>query len=97
VRDFTAIEIVVAFIFGMLVGIALASIEKDRDEAPGLTLSAQLKACGYTNHGISDVAWELYARGLIPLGSALYYTNMVRSSNTEAAKCMERLLTGQEA
>ncbi len=44
--------------------------------------------CDYTPHPISDVAWELYQRGLVPLGTATYYTRMVRSDNIPAADCL---------
>ncbi len=49
-------------------------------------------ACGYIPHPISDVAWELYDRGQIPAGTALYYTQMVNSANILAAECIEAQL-----
>lgn len=46
------------------------------------------QACGYDPHPISDVAWELYDRGMIPPGTAWYYTGLFKSWNSKAADCM---------
>lgn len=51
-----------------------------------------MEVCGYIPHGISDVAWELYARGKAPLGTAYYYTRAVNSRNHPAAVCMRERL-----
>lgn len=51
-----------------------------------------MNRCGYDPHPISDVAWELYERGLVPVGTAWYYTVMLKSANGEAGDCMRNEL-----
>ena len=48
--------------------------------------------CEYIPHPIADVAWELYRRELIPIGTALYYSRMTNSDNIDPATCMNDLL-----
>lgn len=54
-----------------------------------------LEACDYDPHPISDVSWEMYRQQLIPLGTATYYTGMVRSANIPSAKCVSEVLPEQ--
>ncbi len=54
-----------------------------------------LAECNYFPHPISDVSWELYRQGLIPLGTAGYYTGALRSVNGPAAKCLREVLPEQ--
>jgi hypothetical protein len=54
-------------------------------------LFAKLEACGYQHHGISDLAWIYYLKGMAPAGSARYYSSMVSSQNTgEVYECIKR-------
>ena len=55
-------------------------------------LHVVLAECNYSPHPISDVSWELYRQGLIPLGTAGYYTRTVKSVNIPAAACVKRVL-----
>ena len=54
-----------------------------------------LKACDYDPHAISDVSWDLYRQQLVPLGTAIYYTNMMKSVNRPAATCLGKVLPEQ--
>ena len=56
-------------------------------------LRAVLAECDYSPHPISDVSWELYRQGFIPLGTAGYYTHTVKSVNGPAAKCLRLILS----
>ena len=49
-------------------------------------------ACDYRPHPVSDVTWDLYRRGLAPVGTAWYYTQMMDSRNGAAATCMRERL-----
>ena len=55
-------------------------------------LLEELWECKYTTHPISDAAWEMYRQGMIPRGTATYYTGAVRSANIGAAKCLNEAL-----
>ena len=79
--------------FGIMIGVVFALGIYELRDAVNRTESARLAEwCGYEPHPISDVAWELYDRGQIPAGTALYFTRMVNSANIPAAECIEAQL-----
>lgn len=63
-------------------GWVLNGLETDLDRA---LLRARLAECNYTQHGISDIAWELVRIGRAPVGSAAYYSGLVNSKNSSNA------------
>lgn len=65
-----------AFLLGVAAGASTPVMEIGER-----VLFKTLDDCGYTRHGISDMAWVYYNKGIIPAGSARYYTHMMSSSN----------------
>lgn len=76
---------VAALVVGIAAGAYGANIADKMDR---LHLLAYLHACEYKSHGISDVAWEAYRKGITSSGPAYAYTHMVMSKNRAAAKCL---------
>lgn len=66
-------------------------VEREGSVREEAALMKRLEACGYEHHGISDLAWYYYLKGLAPAGSARYYSSMVSSKNTgEVYECIKR-------
>ena len=65
-------------------------IARDKD-----ALRVILADCDYSPHPISDVSWELYRQRLIPLGTAGYYTRIMKSVNIPAVECLLKRLPEQ--
>lgn len=79
--------LIVQFILGFGAGVTSRGTALDREET---SLFAKLMACGYTRHGISDMAWIYYVKGIIPAGSARYFTVRLHAENTGAvAVCIK--------
>lgn len=93
----------IAPIVCLLVGVVLGYLvaENYRPSKEGLVAADKnvlhliLKGCDYDPHPISDVSWEMYRQQLIPLGTANYYTQVVKSVNIPAAKCLRDVLPEQ--
>lgn len=75
------IAVVSLFWFGFMAGTLVVSERLDAKEA---SLFSKLMNCGYTRHGISDMAWIYYIKGVIPAGSARYFTVRLSSNNIGA-------------
>ncbi len=72
-------------LLGMILGLLLFfAVITARDYAGNYARAI----CGYVPHPISDVAWELVDRGMVPPETALYYSRMMRSDNIPFTECM---------
>ncbi len=78
--------------FALLAGVLVGQRDEIWDRSDRRELASVLDGCGYVPHPISDVSWELYREGLVPLGMAGYYTRMPRSVNLEPARCLDGAL-----
>ena len=55
-------------------------------------IAGLVSECGYARHGISDAAYVMARRGMVPYGSARYYAQRLNSdNNSEVVACLKRL------
>jgi len=84
--------IALAFWGGIALMMNLGIAEKRRITADRQELQAMLWECDYSPHPISDAAWEIYRTGMIPFGTAGYYTSIIKSANIDASICLKEAL-----
>lgn len=81
-----------------ITGVALGAAGMDV-HSKGALLDAEvamfedLEGCGYVRHPISDMAWIYVNKGVIPPGTARYYSGRVTSANNRTVTdCIKELV-----
>lgn len=84
---------VILLFLGAVVGFQAKKVEYERTVAADrYELQIALKACDSQSHPISDAAWEMYRQGMIPLGTAGYYSSIIHSMTASEARCLDATL-----
>lgn len=89
----TALNLVIYLAFGtFMYGVGYWSHDYDTKLDRAL-MRANLAACNYTQHGISDISWELVRIGRVPVGSAAFLSSRLNSRNNsnQLKACMTGL------